>query len=414
MNKKIAALALALSLTGTSAVFAAPVPQAPATPTQAVLTAASPASNPDATASDPDASVQVTIPEAAGQQVVLNAYDSNGTLIASGLYTADAEEHITLPLPEETARLRAYLTDAKVFKEISFARPTASPVPTPSATVQPTVQPTQTAQPTASATPDPTQTPAQTPSATFPPIYEREVDAVQAFAVVDNVVTAVGETGDTVYRLDLLYQGKQISIEVETDAAIETAPDLNPELAGAPVTTLEQGDVIYFITSLNGKKVRSIHLIYRMQDQNIVTQDTDFGKNFNQMIATGGLVAGQKDWAVAPYGSHLSNKTQYAFGVIQGRNNNDLTLFNKDGKESEAIELSLQNDTIVYVYDTKGKGSLSLGSIGQITKSNIPNVAYDSDGNIIAYSDRYIYHYALARIVNGTVTDIIVYKNYNS
>lgn len=405
MNKKIAALTLALSLTGTFAVSAAPIPPATATPTQAVVTAA-----PTAPASD--ASVQVTVPDASGQQVILNAYDSNGILIASGLYTADAEEHITLSLPEETTRLRAYLTEADVFKDIPFVRPTPTPAPTPSATAEPSAAPTQTPQPTT--TPTSTQKPTQTPSATFPSIYEREVDAVQAFAVVDNVSEAVSETGETVYRLDLLYQGKQISIETETDMTIETAPELNPELAGAPVTTLDQGDVIYFITSLGSKKIRSVHLIYRMQDQDIITQDTDFGKNFDQMISSDGLVAGQNGWAVAPYGSHLSNKTQYAFGVIQGRQNNTLTLFNKDGKENEALELSLQNDTIVYVYDTKGKGSLSLGSVGQITKSNIPNVAYDSDGNITAYSDRYVYHYALARIVNGTVTDIIVYKNYNS
>ena len=87
-----------------------------------------------------------------------------------------------------------------------------------------------------------------------------------------------------------------------------------------------------------------------------------------------------------------------------------MTLYPKSGKSDKLMEIELDNKTIVYVCDTSNRNNLEITTIGGIEKTFLPKQAYDDEDNV-TFTSEYDYCYALARLVDGKATDIIVYKN---
>lgn len=287
--------------------------------------------------------------------------------------------------------------------------PTQNAILTAADTTEEGIQPSEpTAEPTASPSPAPTAT----PDASYPPVYDTAAVAMQAFMVVDEINATVAEDGDTVYALKALYQGREIEVTVPDDTTLASAPDVESHLAGASVSALQEGDVIYCTYSFGGR-LTDIDLIYRPQSADIITSEEDFGTNFERLFTAGGTVA--ERWPAISYGSDRFHDNQYAFGLIkENLSGNALVLANKTGLAENDLELDLLDDTIVYSYDHTLRDKLYIGTAADILKSEIPNSAKDEDDNIIAWDTDTIYNYALVRTNDGVVMDMIVFLNYNA
>jgi hypothetical protein len=343
-------------------------------------------------------------------RIILNGYDENGILKTSVLFTAENGE-FEIPAELTKYKLRAKLSDGFYDVEVE-ENPTETVTPEETAAPEETEQPSQTEQPVQ--TEAPTATPTAKPSTdkSFPSIYEREVDAVNAFAVVKKVSQSMNSDDEDCYTLDVLYQGKEIDVEVKQSVAISSASDEFSYMVGEDAGVLKEGDVVFLSANLSGE-ISQIGFIYRPLKSNIVTDGNNYGNNFAKLISANGNVAGKSGWSVLKYGASNSNaKYQFAFGVVEDKSSRSLTLLGADGSEDDALDLSIEKDTIVYVCDMSAKQEVSIGSVSSITKSSIPKNAVDSEG-IITYSDSYRTNYALVRLVNGTATDIVIYTNYN-
>ncbi|MCX7714603.1 MAG: hypothetical protein N2171_02600 [Clostridia bacterium] len=246
-----------------------------------------------------------------------------------------------------------------------------------------------------------------TPSPTLNPVYPREVDAVEAFAVVDKVSRVMIED-ELVTKISCFYQGREAALVLEDGTTISTAPDAASDLAGSDATNLQKGDVIVFSTSLSGK-IKSVNLIYRPEVKNIITSNKDFGENFEKLFSSNGVIAGNSGWAVLSYGKSSNAHTAYAFGVIQSKNDQSFTLFNKGGKESDSLDLSFEKGTVVYICDMTDGKELEISKASSIQRSAISKASYDDYGNITSWDEDGSYVYALARVIDGTVSDVVIY-----
>ncbi len=362
MIKKLAAVMLAAVMMTTTAAFAAGV--------SGILTGES-----------------ITIFTQDKNRMLLNGYDENGKLSVSGMFTS--EDGAFSGIPEKFAgyRLRAGFLDGTV-TDVTVTEATPAP-----------------------ATPEPTATPTPVSAKpSFPSIYERQIDAVEAIAVVDSV--SYGEDGDLeeCYYIKALYRGSEVSFAVKKDVSISEASGEFSYMTGLDMGALKRGDVICVTSDLSGE-INRVGFVYRPLEKNIVTDGNDYGNSFEKLISDNGSVAGRNGWGVlTPKGGNAKN--QLAFGVISDRYNKSLILLGADGDENNALDLSLEDGTIVYVCDMSSRNELSVKSISGIEKSSIPKSAVSDDG-VVTYSDDFKTNYALARVVKGTVTDIVVYKNYN-
>lgn len=342
----------------------------------------------------------ITIDTNDKDRLILNGYDDNGILQYSGLFTAE-NDRFEIPAELTQYSLRACFVGEGFF-DVDIEEQTEQPVQT--------AEPVQTEEPAA------TSAPTSEPEATdapqkFPSIYEREVDAVNAFAVVDKISSGLDDDEEEVYYADVLYQGSEMTVPIKQDVLITSASDAFSYMEGLAAGALKEGDVVFLAANLSGD-VSSIGFIYRPQENNIVTDGNDYGDSFLNLISDNGKVAGQSGWSVLRYGGSLSAKYQFAFGVIKDKSANTLTLLGPDGDENNEMYLTLESNTIVYICDMSAKREVSIGSVSNITKSSIPKSAIDDNG-IVTYSDSFKTNYALARLVNGTVTDIVIYTNYN-
>lgn len=363
MIKKLAAVVLAAVTMTTTAAFAAGV--------SGILTGNS-----------------ITIFTQDKNRMILNGYDESGRLAISGMFTS---EDASFSVPSEFAayRLRAGFLDGAV-TDVTVTE--ATPVP---------------------AMPEPTGAPTPTPAPsmpTFPDIYERQIDAVEAIAVVDSVSYGENEDSEECYYADVLYQGKEMSIEIKRSVIISEASGEFAYMAGQDIGSLKRGDVVCLSADLSGD-VNRVGFVYRPLEKNIVTDGNDYGNNFEKLISQNGAIAGRNGWGVMT-SEGGNTKNQLAFGVIRDRNNKSLVLLGADGDENSALDLSLEDGTIVYIFDMSARNELAIKEISGIEKSGIPKSAVSDDG-IVTYSDDFKTNYALARVVKGTVTGIVVYKNYN-
>lgn len=340
--------------------------------------------------------------------IVLAGYDEAGKLVyAQGFEVAD-DGTVTVPNTVLEYDLRAYNTryDTVSDVEISESEPTATPDPSATATPAPTATPEATEDPDATQAPTSTYNPNE-----FPDSYGEASVAVNAFSVIEQVSNTMNGS-EQGYTIDYYYQGSEHSVWLESDIEIVSAPDSQNGVIGSDVSALKRGDVVYLNREFGGE-IKEVALLYRPLSGDIVNGSEDYGTNFEKLFSVNGTaVGGYSGWGVASYGSEIPNSgTYFAFGITARRDGETLYLLNKSGDANDAIELSLPEDVIAYRCDmTKTTGIDSI-RLAQIT-SSIPNSvwedAYGSDDSIIELDDTE-YDYVLARVVDGTVMDIILY-----
>ena len=332
---------------------------------------------------------------------VINGYNDEGKLSYSQNFTAK-DGVFTVPGDVLKYDLTAYSVKDKEVVQVAVGT-TAQPTETPA--------PIETPAPTPST---PTPSPAPYDPNKFPAVYENAANAIYAFAVIDKVSTEM-DNSEEGYRVDYYYQGTKHSDWIGNDIEIVTAPDSAQSLKGAKLTSLKRGDVVFLNRRMDGS-IKEIAAIYQAQSRDIVNNTEDFGPNFQKLFSVQGkAVAGYSGWGVQSYGQPIASKgTQYAFGVIGRRENTVIYLLNKTGKINSAINLPLADDAMVYICNMQNTQGITVSKPSGIAAS-IPNVMWnkaleDSDPTITF--DKSGYNYALARIVDGTVMDIVVYSNY--
>ena len=308
----------------------------------------------------------------AGTKAIVMCYDENGKLVYSKLCKAENDSfEADIPSEYDGMRKRVYYVDAK-----------------PTATPKPTSKPSE-----------------------YPPIYEKAVDAIYAPALVKDVETRTNSNDEDMYAVTLFYHGKEMTIGIEEDLTISTAPEEYSSMKGKTMDSLQRGDVICLTANVAGDTIRTVDFIFRPTEEDIATGDTDYGTNFEKLFAANNKVANQ--WTVMKYGEKpSSDRYQYAFGIIGKKDGNVLTLINKDGDEDNAIEVDMQSDTMVYTCAVDGKEyEVEIGDTSSI-ETTIPKSMFDRGP--VELNDDYSYNYALVRMVDGIATDIILYNNYNN
>ena len=393
MNKKFISAMLSLGIiASTTAVFADTIGEVTSGTPIPTLTGAT--SGTDVVFNDVD-----------GNTLILNGYNSDGELVYS---TTQAVTDKTVTLSNEILNyeLRAYIPGSDTVKNVSIGTG-ESPAPTsaPTASPAPTEEPEE--------TPKITPTPGPYNPNEFPAVYEKAINAYYAFAVIEEVSTEAYES-EIGTRVKYYYQGEECSDWLSDEVEILSSPDTNPELTGAKLTSLKRGDVVFFNRRINGT-IKEIAVIYRPAKSDIVTSTEDYGPNFEKLFTYNGVVTGYSQWKVQPYGTRAnSNGTYYAFGLVGKRDKTTLYLLNKSGKVDNTIELTMSEDTPVYICDmelTKGIETSKSTAIASCVPNSMWNNAEASDTKAIDLSE--VNHdYALARIVAGTVMDIVVYTNY--
>lgn len=323
-------------------------------------------------------------------RLILNGYDENGRLVISDMFVSeDGNFDISPKRWEELSkyRLRSYIIGSGEVSDF----------------ILPSKQPEQ--------TPVPTATPQATakPQKTYPSIYEKQIDAVNAIAVVNKVSEGIDDKLDKRYYVDALYRGSEIQFDIAADVIISQASDEFGDMAGRDALALQRGDVICVSADLSGD-IDNIGFVYRPIADNIVTDGNDYGNSFEKLVSRNGAIAGRNGWSVMIYGTSNKAKNQLTFGVISAKRNKSLTLLGADGDENNALDFTLSDDTIVYVCDMSAKRSLSVKNITAITASALPKA--DEDG-FVEYGDSRRMNYALLRVVDDTVTDAVIYSNYN-
>ena len=325
------------------------------------------------------------------KRAIVSCYDDLGKLVYSDMYTP-SDGKVSLNIPDEFSdiKTRVYLEEKEQFfnlDELEAPEPSASPLPS------------QTPEPT------PTAAPKKTP---YPSIYPREADAKNAFAVCESVAQVLNDDGEEAYSIIAMYQGKETEFIVNSDIKINSAPSQNLNLSGQKANVLKKGDVFRVTYNLAKTKINSLEFIYRPEIKDIVFNDEDYGNNFEKLFSYNGWVGGLKNQTVMKYGENNKDKYQYAFGVVMERKGNNLTLMNKGGKIDDALDIDLQDNTIVYLCDVENDYKTKVSTIAGITETYNP---FFKDGEDIAHwyrtSDT---TYALVRTIDGTATDIVVYK----
>lgn len=331
--------------------------------------------------------------------------DENELLYASGV-CKPTDGKITLDKENLYTVMRAYDVKNNLIFDVTFEAPEPDKTPAPTVTPAPSASAQPTAAPTAS--PSATYNPNE-----FPEVYEKAVNAIQAFAVIESV-TQVSVDSQTESKVTYWYQGKQRSDILGDDVSIVSAPQNAQNLVNASLSSLKRGDVVYFDRNMSGT-IKKAAVIYQIQKSDIVNNTTDFGASFENLFSINGGVGGYSGWTVAQYGQKLADKgTQYAFGVIAKRDSNNVYLLNKTGNTDNSILVEVAENAMVYKCNMTLNSGIELTKATGIT-STISNKAWsDAEGAanpIISLKDSG-YNYMLARIVDGTATDVVIYTNY--
>lgn len=360
------------------------------------------AANEEATVRAQRSGNEISIESAAENgTAVLNCY-TDGKLVYSTHDEPEGEKY-TFTLPQEyidTNMRVSYIASQKTYAvEVTDAAATAEPsesaVPSASAAPSATTAPEASAEPTQTASATPTKTP-------FPSIYPKEIDAVNAPAVVKSIEETVVD-GETHYTAVLLYQGNEITTDIRDSVEISKAPSDYSSVAGNNASALAEGDVIYFTCDLQGR-VKTLILVYRPSTDDYILDRDDIGSSFQNIFTPA-------NGTTAVYGSKNNAYTVYAFGAPVKKNKSTLLLANASGK---TMEIDTEDGTIVYNVEVGSRGyncELAGTGIGSIYVNFIEKNNFDDDDdNVISWDDTDELAYALVRIVDGTATDVIVFN----
>lgn len=349
----------------------------------------------------------IAVKDEGSKRAILVCYDNGKLVYSSLLKSEDGVFNINIPSQYDETNKKIYYIDTQEFKAVEdvISEETAAETDTPEATEAPAETAAPTATPKATATPKPSSS---TTGSNSP--YEKAAYGINAPALVVDVAESVNASDEEVYTVTVFYHGEEMTIPVNEDLQISTAPTEYAYMQGQTAGSLEVGDVISMTANVAGDKIKRIDFIFRPTDEDIATGDTDYGVNFEKLYTTGGSVAGQ--WAYLKYGEKASEaRYRYAFGIVGERNGNSITLINKGENPDDAIDIDLSPNAYVYVCDVSGKEyDCEIGGIGDI--SGLPGKVMSRD--TIVLDDSYTYNYALVRLVDDTATDVIVYSNYNN
>lgn len=353
----------------------------------------------------------VPIKDNGNDRAVLICYEGGKLVYSSLLKSENGAFNIDIPDEYKDSDKKIYYVGSNTFGSLDDAEKI-----TPEETAEPTASPSPdtTDEPTATPTPSPSSKPTAKPTAkpedTNSP-YEKEVDKIYAPALITGVARSTNADGAENTSLTVYYQGKEVIVPVEDEITISSAPASCADMTGQPASALEEGDVIYMAANVSGTKIKSVDLIMRPTDEDIVTSSEDYGTNFEKVFTSGGTVAGK--WQYEKYGSRVSSaKYSYAFGIVARTSSGVLTLINKSKNPDDALDIDLSPNAYVYACDVSGRDyEFDLGGTENIENS-LPSSLLNKDE--IVLDDSNSYNYALVRMVEGTATDIVVFNNYNS
>lgn len=351
----------------------------------------------------------------AEQKAVLLIYNTENQLVYVKMLTSEngVFDHSEVPQYIGTKRKLFIIATSEIIdvQAVDGSIPTDTTVAVPTAVPEATNTPLSTDAPAAATdTPKATSRPSVSERLGGTP-YEKEADTIYSPAVVIDVASDENSNGEEIYTLTVFYQGREINVEVDRDITISNAPDVYKGLEGASLASLEKGDVVYLKASISGDEILSVDLITRPPKDDIVTDNTnDYGASFEKLFASNGLVAGK--WKTMTYGEKASNdRYQYVFGIVGKTNKGNLTLLNKSGNIDDAIDIAVDENAYVYSCDVNGKEyELEIGDATDII-SSLPSRTLDND--VITLDDEYSYNYAIALVIDGVATDVILYNNYN-
>ena len=242
--------------------------------------------------------------------------------------------------------------------------------------------------------------------------YPTALDAATAFMVVKDVETTVEDT-DIKTVLNVYFRGEEIELVLDDDLVIDSASLMYADLAGEPLTSLSEGDVIYCSANMSGK-ILSVELICRAPQDDIIMQEEDYGVNFEDIYSLGSVVTEENPVPISVYGAANDNGYRYAFGVVKEKQNGYMVLCNKAGLAENDIEIELTDDTVVYVYDNdENRDKLYIGTTVDIIESEFDGESLDEEGNVIEWNDELSHNYVLVRTSDGVALDVVVYLNYN-
>lgn len=232
-----------------------------------------------------------------------------------------------------------------------------------------------------------TEAPEKTP---IPAVYEKNLDAVNAPAVVEQVST-IESQGETYHVLTMLYQGEEITHSVRDWITIDSAPSWNSELVGKTAEYLKEGDVIHFTSDLQ-HRIRTIDLIYRPDFNDYVNSGGDYGSNYSKLIGR-------------------DSYSTFVFGVPVKTGKGYVLLADVNGKTTD---VNVSADAFIYTVSSGSRrgGSCELRGTGAsaISRTYVQNTNFDNSNNVITWSDVDVTSYALARICNRTATEVIVFE----
>lgn len=347
----------------------------------------------------------VTFDSLGSERAVITCFDNSGKLVYCTLAKSEngvfSEE---IPSQYDGFTKKAYIIGADKSIELTETVPTTEPSTTaePQSTAAPTDKPVSTVKPTA------------TPAAvrrTCPPIYEKGADAINGMALVKDVTTDINSNDEEIYSVTLFYNGEEITVGIDEDLTLSSAPDANSELRGQTMGSLKRGDVICLTANISGDTVRTVDLIFRPTAEDIATGSENYGYNFEKLFTQSGKVAGK--WNYMKYTEKpSSDRYNYVFGIVADRKPGSLLLINKNATEDEMIDLDIRKDTLVYTCDVYGREyTVEAATIYDI-ETSLPSNMFNRDEPFILEDD-YSYNYALARVVDGITTEIILFNNYN-
>ncbi len=299
--------------------------------------------------------------------------------------------------------VRAELSDGTV--EIDTADGETVKLILPDATILPGEKaPEPTTSPELTPSPEPTATPAPTASPSGyryeewfdKALYEKDVYAQNAPALVKKAQKTVGSDGDIVYNVTLLIGATEQEFVFDEDFKIERASDAYPDAVGQNASYLKAGDVIILSYPFRDEP-RDMCLLYRPSAKEPLSSQTDF----SPLYTTDGLAAGV--WAVG-----TAREVGYSFGIVTKASGRYFTLADGSGKRID--DISFKERAAVYSYDATDKTSAEIAGTGAITASEIPDGDIDDDGNVLRWADDCSRTYALVRTIGSAAVDIFIYE----
>lgn len=257
--------------------------------------------------------------------------------------------------------------------------------------------------------PKPVEMPAEEEK--FPAVYGRELYAQTTFAVVTRVYKTLKNDYPAI-AAEVLFQGKPRTFYIDEDITINSAPDAYSDLEGKSPEYLAAGDVINIAANFSGE-IDEVNLIARVGFEDIVTSETDYGKNFEKLYGKNGYVHWNLSrYPICTFGSDRSAEIEYQFGVVTLVANQYYLISGKNGKWTELKDVYFSPDTIVYSCNMGKKFSAEVTNTSAILSSFITPINEDSEGNITNWDTDNDYVYALSRTVDGVATDVALFYNF--